>query len=232
MKKDNGMIIAICLLIVGLLLGGFGGYLYFNSKNSTKNDNKVNNDTVKEEKDDVTIDLDKASIELDNYLAYYIKYRAYDTSVLNTNIVADSSNKLELIDAIFMSNGKATDFRDGQAKYVSISEYQAKYKELYGSLDSYYTDTKNAKVGIYSTNETDTLLPINTVGWNSTWGVVGHEASFKALNYSYDKSSKLSTITGIITYKATDNANSYTRNFTLTYANNGTNNYMTSLVLK
>lgn len=241
-KKNNSItIVAVLLFIIGLLLGVIGTYLYFDNSNKNKESNNeikqdsTKKETTKEEEVTVPSDMSKVNQKLDEYLAYYIKYRAFGTEKANVNIVADSNNRLEIIDAIYMSTNSGTYFSDGQLKYVNISDYQAKYKELYGSLDSFDNDTKNASAGIYDlANKYDSSLSSDLVCWNSTWGPIGYEANFQADNVSYNKTNKLFTISGVILYSANETSfvpKSYTRNFTLTYANNGTSNYMTSLVI-
>lgn len=240
-KKNNNTIIVILLVVVGVLLGVVGTYLYFDNSNNKKESvsetkqDSTKKETTKEEEVAVPTDMNNVSQKLNEYLAYYIKYRAAGTEQANTNIIADSNNRLEIINAIYMSTNSGTYFMDGQAKYVNASDYQTKYRELYGSLDSFDNDTKNARGAVYSlANKYDPSLAANLVAWNSTWGTTPYDASFKADNVSYDKTSKLFTITGIITYTANDTSitpSTYTRKFTLTYANNGTSNYMTSLIL-
>lgn len=241
-KKNNSItIVAVLLFIIGILLGTFGAYLYFDNSNKNKESNNgikqnsTNKENTKEEEVTVPTDMSKVNQKLDEYLANYIKYRVYGTEQKNVDIIANSKNRLEIINAIYMATNTGTFFLDGQAKYVNISDYQAKYKELYGSLDSFDNDTKNATSDIYAlANKYDSSLSNDLVSFNALWGPMGYAASFQADNIKYDKTNKLFTITGVVVYSATDASivpNNYTRKFTLKYANNGVSNYITSLVI-
>lgn len=71
-------------------------------------------------------------------------------------------------------------FLDGQAKYVNIIDYQAKYKELYGSLYSFDNDTKNATSDVYAlANKYDSSLSNDLVCFNALCGHIGYVASFQ-----------------------------------------------------
>lgn len=238
MKKSNNniMVVAVIFLIIGVLFGGIGMYLHFNNSQKNKeNDIELKNDSKKEEEVKVPNDMSKVNQKLDEYLANYMKYRVYGTKQKNVDVITNSNNRLEIINAIYIATNTGTSFLDGQAKYVNISDYQAKYKELYGSLDSFDNDTKNATPDVYAlANKYDSSLANDLVSFNALWGPMGYAASFQADNINYDKTNKVFTITGVIVYSATDASivpNSYTRKFTLKYANNGVSNYMTSLVV-
>ena len=152
--------------------------------------------------------------------------------------MSTADNRLEIIDDYFMSNGGGVSFNDNQSMYINIDTYKNKYKEIYGSLDNFDSDTKSASPTKYSlANSIDSSLAANLVAWNSLRsGLVYDKVEMKASNVSYDRSSKSYKITGTVNYSQSVNtvessSVSLTKSFTITYVNTGDTNYMTSLIL-
>lgn len=235
MKKNNTLLIIIVLVLAIIVVSIGIGLSAFNKTKTDSNGQQSitnNKDTV-----DVKVDLEKASNELTNYFALYLKTNTTDSN-LNKNLMESADNRLEIIDDYFMSNGGGISFNDNQAMYISIDTYKNKYKEIYGSLDSFDSDTKKASPTRYSlANSIDSSLASNLVAWNSLRsGVMYDKVEMKASNASYDKSSKSYKLTGTVNYSQSVNtvessSVSLTKSFTITYVSTGDTNYMTSLIL-
>ncbi len=240
MKKNNIKVVAVVLLIIGLLLGVIGAYLYFDNSNK-KSNNEIKQYSTKKEttkKEEVTVpsDMSKVNQKLDEYLAFYMEYRFYSKEKLGINLLNNADDRLEIVNCTFQGSNTGTYYADGQAMYVNINDYKTRYKELYGSLDSFDNDTKNASSRYYFiANRYDSSLSSDLVAWMALIGGKGYESvNFNSDSIiTYDIGNKTFTITGVINYKAYPDLNfsDYTRKFTLTYANNGTSNYMTGLVI-
>ena len=238
-KKSNSItIVAVLLFIIGLLLGVIGAYLYFDNSNK-KSNNEIKQDstkkgTTKEEEVTVSSDISKVNQKLDEYLAYYMEYRFDSKEKLGINLLNNADDRLEIVNCTFQGSNTGTYFGDGQAMYVNINDYKARYKELYGSLDSFEKDTNSEKVNYRLANQYEPSLSSDLVAWMALIGGKVYESvKFNSDNITYDKENKIFTITGVINYKVYPDLdlNDYTRKFTLTYANNGTSNYMTSLII-
>lgn len=235
MKKNNTLLIIIVLVLAIIVVSIGIGLSAFNKTKTDSNGQQSitnNKDTV-----DVKVDLEKASNELTNYFALYLKTNTTDSN-LNKNLMESADNRLEIIDDYFMSNGGGISFNDNQAMYISIDTYKEKYKELYGSLNKFASDTKKASPTRYSlANSIDSSLASNLVAWNSLRsGVMYDKVEMKASNASYDKSSKSYKLTGTVNYSQSVNtvessSVSLTKSFTITYVSTGDTNYMTSLIL-
>lgn len=235
MKKNNTLLIIIVLVLAIIVVSIGIGLSAFNKTKTDSNGQQSitnNKDTV-----DVKVDLEKASNELTNYFALYLKTNTTDSN-LNKNLMESADNRLEIIDDYFMSNGGGVSFNDNQAMYISIDTYKNKYKEIYGSLDSFDSDTKTVSPARYSlANSIDSSLASNLVAWNSLRsGVMYDKVEMKASNASYDKSSKSYKLTGTVNYSQSVNtvessSVSLTKSFTITYVSTGDTNYMTSLIL-
>lgn len=235
MKKNNTLLIIIVLVLAIIVVSIGIGLSAFNKTKTDSNGQQSitnNKDTV-----DVKVDLEKASNELTNYFALYLKTNTTDSN-LNKNLMESADNRLEIIDDYFMSNGGGVSFNDNQAMYISIDTYKNKYKEIYGSLDSFDSDTKTVSPARYSlANSIDSSLASNLVAWNSLRsGVMYDKVEIKASNASYDKSSKSYKLTETVNYsqsvKTVESSSvSLTKSFTITYVSTGDTNYMTSLIL-
>lgn len=226
MKKNNIKVVAVVLLIIGLLLGIVGTYLSFNNNN---NDNNSSNKEMK-----LPTDMNKISKELDKNLSFYVEYKFTGDGKIGTNVLNNAWDRLEIVNCFFQKANKGTLFNNKQSMYVKLSDYKAKYKELYGSLDSFDKDTTSPLVNYYMADKYDKSLSSDLVAWTSLIGTKQFDkVSFSVKDVNYDKKNKEYTITGVINYKMPQDVSidDYTRDFTLTYANNGTNNYMTSLVI-
>mgnify|MGYP004457791773 FL=1 len=235
MKKNNTLLIIIVLVLAIIVVSVGVGLSVFNKTKTDSNEqqNITNNkDTV-----DVKVDLEKASNKLTEYFALYLKTNTTDSN-LNKNLMATADNRLEIIDDYFMSNGGGVSFNDNQSMYINIDTYKNKYKEIYGSLDSFDSDTKTVSPARYSlANSIDSSLAANLVAWNSLRsGVMYDKVEMKVSNASYDRSSKSYKLTGTVNYSQSVNTVesapvSLTKSFTITYVNTGDTNYMTSLIL-
>lgn len=235
MKKNNTLLIIIVLVLAIIVVSIGIGLSAFNKTKTDSNGQQSitnNKDTV-----DVKVDLEKASNELTNYFALYLKTNTTDSN-LNKNLMATADNRLEIIDDYFMSNGGGVSFNDNQSMYINIDTYKNKYKEIYGSLDSFDSDTKTVSPARYSlASSIDSSLAANLVAWNSLRsGVMYDKVEMKASNASYDKSSKSYKLTGTVNYSQSVNtvessSVSLTKSFTITYVSTGDTNYMTSLIL-
>ncbi len=240
-RKNNSItIVAVLLFIIGLLLGVIGAYLYFDNSNNKKesvSDTKQDStkkETTKEEAVTVPSDMSKVNQKLDEYLAFYMEYRFYSKEKLGINLLNNADDRLEIVNCTFQGSNTATYFGQGQGLYVKIDDYKARYKELYGSLDSFSTDTNSENVNYHLANYYDPSLSSDLVAWMALIGGKVYESvNFNTNNISYNKENKSFTITGVINYKVYPDLDlsDYTRDFILTYANNGTSNYMTSLVI-
>lgn len=240
-KKNNSItIVAVLLFIIGLLLGTFGAYLYFDNSNKNKERNNeikqdsTKKDNTKEEEVTVPTDMIKVNQKLDEYLAYYMEYRFYSKEKLGINLLNNADDRLEIVNCTFQGTNTGTSFDQGQGLYVKIDDYKNRYKELYGSLDSFEKDTNSKNVNYHLANYYDSSLSSDLVAWIALIGGKVYESvNFNTNNITYNKENKAFTITGIINYKVYPDLdlNDYSRNFTITYANNGTSNYMTSLVI-
>ncbi|MDD6244123.1 MAG: Tar ligand binding domain-containing protein [bacterium] len=235
MKKNNTLLIIIVLVLAIIVVSIGIGLSAFNKTKTDSNGQQSitnNKDTV-----DVKVDLEKASNELTNYFALYLKTNTTDSN-LNKNLMESADNRLEIIDDYFMSNGGGVSFNDNQSMYINIDTYKNKYKEIYGSLDSFDSDTKTVSPARYSlASSIDSSLAANLVAWNSLRsGVMYDKVEMKASNASYDKSSKSYKLTGTVNYSQSVNtvessSVSLTKSFTITYVSTGDTNYMTSLIL-
>lgn len=235
MKKNNTLLIIIVLVLAIIVVSIGIGLSAFNKTKTDSNGQQSitnNKDTV-----DVKVDLEKASNELTNYFALYLKTNTTDSN-LNKNLMESADNRLEIIDDYFMSNGGGVSFNDNQSMYINIDTYKNKYKEIYGSLDSFDSDTKTVSSARYSlASSIDSSLAANLVAWNSLRsGVMYDKVEMKASNASYDKSSKSYKLTGTVNYSQSVNtvessSVSLTKSFTITYVSTGDTNYMTSLIL-
>lgn len=235
MKKNNTLLIIIVLVLAIIVVSiGIGLSVFNKTKTDSNGQQSITNnkDTV-----DVKVDLEKASNKLTEYFALYLKTNTTDSN-LNKNLMATADNRLEIIDDYFMSNGGGVSFNDNQSMYINIDTYKNKYKEIYGSLDSFDSDTKTVSPARYSlANSIDSSLAANLVAWNSLRsGVMYDKVEMKASNASYDKSSKSYKLTGTVNYSQSVNtvessSVSLTKSFTITYVNTGDTNYMTSLIL-
>lgn len=240
-KKNNSItIVAVLLFIIGLLLGTFGAYLYFDNSNKNKESNNeikqnsTNKENTKEEEVTVPSDISKVNQKLDEYFAFYMEYKLNSKEKLGINLLNNADDRLEIVNCSFQESNTGTYFGDGQAMYVNINNYKARYKELYGSLDSFEKDTNSENVNYRLANHYDQSLSADLVAWMALIGGKVYESvNFNTNNITYNKENKAFTITGVINYKVYPDLdlNDYSRNFTLTYANNGTSNYITSLVI-
>ena len=239
-KKNNSItIVAILLFIIGLLLGVIGAYLYFDNSNKNKESNsEIKQDSTKKDttKEEVTVpsDISKVNQKLDEYFAFFMEYKLDSKEKLGINLLNNADDRLEIVNCIFQESNTGTYFGDGQAMYVNIKDYKARYKELYGSLDSFEKDTNSENVNYRLANHYDQSLSADLVAWMALIGGKVYESvNFNTNNITYNKENKAFTITGVINYKVYPDLdlNDYSRNFTLTYVNNGTSNYMTSLVI-
>ena len=235
MKKNNTLLIIIVLVLAIIVVSiGIGLSVFNKTKTDSNGQQSITNnkDTV-----DVKVDLEKASNKLTEYFALYLKTNTTDSN-LNKNLMATADNRLEIIDDYFMSNGGGVSFNDNQSMYINIDTYKNKYKEIYGSLDSFDSDRKTVSPARYSlANSIDSSLAANLVAWNSLRsGVMYDKVEMKVSNASYDRSSKSYKLTGTINYSQSVNTVesapvSLTKSFTITYVNTGDTNYMTSLIL-
>ena len=239
-KKNNSItIVAILLFIIGLLLGVIGAYLYFDNSNKNKESNsEIKQDSTKKDttKEEVTVpsDISKVNQKLDEYFAFFMEYKLDSKEKLGINLLNNADDRLEIVNCTFQESNTGTYFGDGQAMYVNIKDYKARYKELYGSLDSFEKDTNSENVNYRLANHYDQSLSADLVAWMALIGGKVYESvNFNTNNITYNKENKAFTITGVINYKVYPDLdlNDYSRNFTLTYVNNGTSNYMTSLVI-
>ena len=239
-KKNNSITrVAVLLFIIGLLLGVIGAYLYFDNSNKNKESNsEIKQDSTKKDttKEEVTVpsDMSKVNQKLDEYFAFYMEYKLDSKEKLGINLLNNAADRLEIVNCTFQGSNTGTYFGDGQAMYVNINDYKARYKELYGSLDSFEKDTNSENVNYRLANHYDQSLSADLVAWMALIGGKVYESvNFNTNNITYNKENKAFTITGVINYKVYPDLdlNDYSRNFTLTYANNGTSNYMTSLVI-
>ena len=240
-KKNNSItIVAVLLFIIGLLLGVIGTYLYFDNSNKNKESNNeikqdsTKKDTTKEEEVTVPSDISKVNQKLDEYLAYYMEYRFDSKEKLGINLLNNADDRLEIVNCTFQGSNTGTYFVDGQAMYVNINDYKTRYKELYGSLDSLEKDTNSEKVNYRLANQYEPSLSFDLVAWMALIGGKVYESvNFNTNNITYNKENKVFTITGVINYKVYSNLglSDSAHKFTLTYANNGTSNYITSLVI-
>ncbi len=236
MKKNNTLLIIIVLVLAIIVVSiGIGLSVFNKTKTDSNEQQSITNN--KDNTVDVKVDLEKASNELTNYFALYLKTNTTDSN-LNKNLMESADNRLEIIDDYFMSNGGGISFNDNQAMYISIDTYKEKYKELYGSLDKFASDTKKASPARYSlANSIDSSLASNLVAWNSLRsGIIYDTVEMKASNATYDRSTKSYELTGTVVYSQSANTTtaypeSSTKNFTITYVNTGDSNYMTSLIL-
>lgn len=235
MKKNNTLLIIIVLVLAIIVVSiGIGLSVFNKTKTDSNGQQSITNnkDTV-----DVKVDLEKASNKLTEYFALYLKTNTTDSN-LNKNLMVTADNRLEIIDDYFMSNGGGVSFNDNQSMYINIDTYKNKYKEIYGSLDSFDSDTKTVSPARYSlASSIDSSLAANLVAWNSLRsGVMYDKVEMKASNASYDRSSKSYKLTGTVNYSQSVNTVesapvSLTKSFTITYVNTGDTNYMTSLIL-
>ncbi len=101
--------------------------------------------------------MEKVNKELNSYLSKYLKYRSND-DYFNKNMLIDASNKFALINFILEERGmqKETNYAASGVgrqdfSYISIDTYKAKYKEIYGSLDDFEEEMKNASPSVINT---------------------------------------------------------------------------------
>ena len=236
MKKNNTLLIIIVLVLAIIVVSIGIGLSVFNK---TKTDS---NGKLREEFDIFAVgDIRNVLVslsEVEPLIEELLQYRFTTDSNLNKNLMATADNRLEIIDDYFMSNGGGVSFNDNQSMYINIDTYKNKYKEIYGSLDSFDSDTKTVSPARYSlANSIDSSLAANLVAWNSLRsGVMYDKVEMKASNASYDRSSKSYKLTGTVNYSQSVNTVesapvSLTKSFTITYVNTGDTNYMTSLIL-
>lgn len=183
----------------------------------------------------------KVNKELNSYLSKYLKYRSND-DYFNKNMLIDASNKFALINFILEERGmqKETNYAASGVgrqdfSYISIDTYKAKYKEIYGSLDDFEEEMKNASPSVINmANNIDSTMSPDLVAWNSTYGVTPRKVTLEAKNIAYDKSNKQYKITGTVNYESElDDVThqNFKHDFELIYANNTEQNYLISLVL-
>ncbi len=249
-EKKNNTHVAVEVILSAIILG-LGVYIAYSKgliltkekitgKGNEQQEEKVKKEEA-EEKTKIPTDMEKVNKELNNYLSKYLTYRK-DESYFNKNMLSDPSNKLNLINFVLEENGmwnKTNYASSGSGRqdfsYISIDTYKTKYKEIYGNLDDFETEMKNANPAVINVaSNIDSTMSSNLVAWNSTFGTSAYKAKIEASKITYDKSSRQYTITGTVHYESqydgiTPENDKHT--FELIYANDEEQNYLISLML-
>ena len=244
-NKSNGGLIAIIIILVIALLGlsfymAYDKGLIFNNQNDVEENGNADDVEAKEEdnlvEQLVPTDMSLVSTKLDEFgLNRYVMHEYSDWN--NGNLLNDSSNKLDLLNAYFMENNLVTSGCDDQCAVISLETYKAKYVEVYGSLDNFEYDTANASSYVFSISDSYWDVPAEYVHWNQVWGLLPYNITLEATSVTYDENNQNYVIDGNMMATQWDN-NTETNvsigskgTFKITYVNDGTKTYITGITI-
>lgn len=229
-NKNNGVLVGLVVFLVILVLGLIGYIVYdkgliFNNTNEVEENNKgneIDNEEVLEQS--VPNDMSLVSTKLDEFgLNRYVMF--VQSNWDKGNLLNDSSNKLNLLNAYFMKNNLFTSGCDDQCAIVSLDTYKTKYAEVYGSLDNFENDTNNASAPVFSTAQA------GYAQWNKVWGTSSYSITLQATSVTYDEINKNYVIDGNIIDVQDGNSIGSKGTFKMTYVNDGTKKYLTGITI-
>lgn len=236
-NKNNGVLIGLVVFLVILVFGLIGyivydkGLIFNNEQEINEEENNNSNDKEEVIEQSVPTDMSLVSTKLDEFgLNKYVMRMYYDWN--KGNLLNDSSNKLNLLNAYFMKNNLITSGCDDQCAVISLDTYKAKYAEVYGGLDNFEYDTNNASELVFSISDGYWDVPSGYVHWNQVWGTSSYYITLNATQVTYDEDSKNYVIDGNMMATEWDNVSIGSKGtFKITYVNDGTKKYLTGITI-